>query len=201
MQTGLSIFFDDNAIILTDKSPSDQNQSVFVRSSSDVRRFLDRFIASNLQNDIYLVGLDLNSLFEDFKAYFKYVEAAGGVVKNTKGETLLINRFAIWDLPKGKLEKDEEPLQGAMREVEEETGVEKLSLVDRLPSTYHIYPHKEKYILKKTHWFSMDTNYNGLLTPELSEEITDAVWMSREEAILALKASYRSIREVLMPCI
>lgn len=188
------------AISLSDENPTDKHtQSVYIRSSSDMQRFLDRFFTTNLQNDITLVGEDVNVLFENFKNHFKYSEAAGGVVKNTDDEFLLIKRFDIWDLPKGKIEKKENPQDGAVREVMEETAVKNLDVEKKLPSTYHIYLHNEKYILKKTHWFLMGTKFEGSLVPQINEGITDAVWVIREKSLKALAGSYRSIKDILCP--
>jgi len=56
------------------------------------------------------------------------VKAAGGVVvrQGKKGPELALvhrPRYDDWSLPKGKLEKDESFREGALREVEEETGL------------------------------------------------------------------------------
>ena len=57
------------------------------------------------------------------------IEAAGGVVwrRNDSGdvEVLLVHRphYDDWSLPKGKLDPGEDPLTGALREVEEEAGL------------------------------------------------------------------------------
>ncbi len=77
------------------------------------------------------------------------IEAGGGVVLNDRGEFLVILRNGIWDLPKGKLEKGEDFATAAMREVEEETGLHGLKMLDPLSSTYHTYNLKGKRILKK----------------------------------------------------
>ena len=65
----------------------------------------------------------------------KHVEAAGGLVLRIKGPTekkperrrrlqvLLIFRRGAWDLPKGKLDPGESPLEGGHREVCEEVGI------------------------------------------------------------------------------
>ena len=41
--------------------------------------------------------------------------------------TLMLKAYNHWDFPKGLLEPGEEPLQTALREVQEETGIEQLS--------------------------------------------------------------------------
>ncbi len=57
------------------------------------------------------------------------IEAAGGVIWRINAdhelEILLIHRphAADWSLPKGKLRRSEPPLDGALREVREETGL------------------------------------------------------------------------------
>lgn len=40
---------------------------------------------------------------------------------------LLLRAYQYWDFPKGKVEPGEEPLDGALREVREETGIETLA--------------------------------------------------------------------------
>jgi len=52
------------------------------------------------------------------------VRAGGGVVVDAEGRVAVVHRpkYDDWTLPKGKLFDGEEPLAGALREVEEETG-------------------------------------------------------------------------------
>jgi 8-oxo-dGTP diphosphatase len=52
------------------------------------------------------------------------VRAAGGVVVGDDGRMAIIHRprYDDWSLPKGKLFDGEDPLEGALREAEEETG-------------------------------------------------------------------------------
>ena len=47
--------------------------------------------------------------------------------KNNKWEFLILRAFSYWDFPKGMVEKDEDPWAGALRELEEETGLSSLS--------------------------------------------------------------------------
>ena len=56
------------------------------------------------------------------------VFAGGGLVFNSKKEILFIRRNGKWDLPKGKVEKDETYQAAALRETKEETGVQDLEL-------------------------------------------------------------------------
>ncbi len=64
------------------------------------------------------------------KAFFKHfiiIQAAGGLVKNEQNEILFIFRRGKWDLPKGKNDGDEIPRECAVREVKEETGLQKIN--------------------------------------------------------------------------
>ena len=78
----------------------------------------------------------------------KQIIAAGGLVTNAQGEILWIFRRGFWDLPKGKLDEGETIQSCAIREVEEETGVGKLSITQKLQKTYHIFKRNGKYKLK-----------------------------------------------------
>lgn len=61
------------------------------------------------------------------------VESAGGVVLNPKGEVLLVNQNNdSWSLPKGHVDEGESPMQAAVREIYEESGVKDLQFVRAL---------------------------------------------------------------------
>lgn len=47
--------------------------------------------------------------------------------KNGQWEFLILRAFKYWDFPKGMVEQGEDPWDGAIREVEEETGLSKFS--------------------------------------------------------------------------
>src|SRR6476660_2723227 len=65
---------------------------------------------------------DFEKLKKAFFKHFQVIEAAGGIVQNEKKELLFIFRRGKWDLPKGKMEQNEDPETCAAREIEEETG-------------------------------------------------------------------------------
>jgi 8-oxo-dGTP pyrophosphatase MutT (NUDIX family) len=58
-------------------------------------------------------------------------------------------------LPKGKLEFNEDIAECAVREVEEECGIDDVSIESKLLQTYHTYTIEGKMILKETHWYLM----------------------------------------------
>jgi ADP-ribose pyrophosphatase YjhB (NUDIX family) len=195
------IYYNNTAIILTEKKTGEEGceDLRFVEDKQQLCAFLDAFFENDNQRDICLSGYVPEKMFRDFTGCFKLILAAGGLVMNAENNYLFIKRFGLWDLPKGKMEKGEEPEEAAIREVEEETGVIGLKITGELPQTYHIYRHNEKLILKETYWYRMVTNYSGTLSPQLKEDITEAVWLSREESKKALSESYRSLNETLAP--
>src|SRR3954463_1653325 len=66
------------------------------------------------------------------------VQAAGGVVVRPDGRIAVIHRprYDDWSLPKGKLEAGESFETGALREVEEETGVRGRIVEELAPTRY-----------------------------------------------------------------
>lgn len=132
---------------------------------------------------------------KNIKKQFKVIKAAGGLVLKD-GKVLLIHRMGVWDLPKGKLENNEIPGEGALREVEEECGI-KAENISKLCVTWHSYTHKEKKILKKTTWFLMNCLNDDGLKPQLEEQIDRIEWMKPGKAEVSLADSYESIRYVL----
>ncbi|WP_324720569.1 NUDIX hydrolase [Salinimicrobium sp. HB62] len=122
------------------------------------------------------------------------VTAGGGLVLNPHNEVLFIYRNGRWDLPKGKVEKNESIETGAIREVEEETGVKNLRITKFLQTTYHVFQRKGRYKLKVTYWYEMTTDYDGELVPEESEGIMKVKWKDMAKAQKALKKSYANIK-------
>lgn len=65
----------------------------------------------------------------------KHTQSAGGVVLNDKGQVLVVNQKGTsWSLPKGHIEKGENKIVTAKREIFEETGIRNLKLIKKLGS-------------------------------------------------------------------
>ncbi|MDL1913147.1 MAG: NUDIX domain-containing protein [Bergeyella sp.] len=130
---------------------------------------------------IHVYG-DENKIWKDFKKVYHYIEAAGGVLENLEKEILFIFRSKKWDLPKGKLEKNETPDRAALREIEEETGLGNLIMENFLLNTYHVYTEKNgKKILKNTFWYSLKYEGTQIPKPQTEEGITEAKWIPKKE--------------------
>lgn len=145
---------------------------------------------------LYLIVEDRKSYKQKIVKMYHLVEAAGGVVVNQQQEVLWMFRLGKWDLPKGKLEKNETFESAAVREVEEECNVKGI-LGDKVCTTFHTYTHKNKLVLKKTRWYKMQTNFTGDLIPQTEEGIEKVEWLNDKKQNQALLNTYSSIRYVI----
>lgn len=139
---------------------------------------------------------DLDVLWDDFNSLYELRRAGGGVVQNDAEEILGIFRLGYWDLPKGKQEKGETIGLTALREVQEETGIQELTLGDFLCDTYHAHrSRKGNRILKRSSWFHMYSNATDL-TPQAEEDIEQVCWIPKAE-FLQKRPIYNNILDVL----
>lgn len=104
-----------------------------------------------------------------------------GLDRVVTGDVLLIFRRGVWDLPKGKLDRNESIEQAALREVGEEVGAHDLHIVSALGATVHGYPVGPRYAVKTTHWFLMETSSIRFM-PQASEQIEDVRWVPWQRA-------------------
>ncbi len=139
---------------------------------------------------------DKDKVKEFLKKRYTYIKAAGGLVK--KGETILmIFRLKKWDLPKGKLEKDEDILDCALREVEEECCI-KVESKAKIGSTWHCYPTKTGWYVKKSTWYLMNCLDDANMSPQIEENIEDIAWIAPESISKYLANSYGTIKDVFL---
>ncbi len=145
------------------------------------------------KNIIYITDSPL-SCFKKFKSQFNFIVAAGGVVQNKHKDVLMIYKNQIWDLPKGKIENNENSEKTAIRELKEETNVEIKYINSQSFSTYHMYCIKSKIYLKETKWFLMSSNCKNELIPQISEGIKKVKWV-RSHNLNQIK-TYTLIKDV-----
>lgn len=112
-----------------------------------------------------------------------------------KWDYLLLRAFGYWDFPKGIVEEGEDPLDTAIREVEEETGIEDLVFrwgLDYLESAPYLRGQKKaRYYVAETRTRDVELKVN----PSLGHPEHDAFkWTDYEEAITLLA-------ERVKPCI
>ncbi len=150
--------------------------------------------------EINVYGEDLEEIWEDFTHMFKVIEAAGGLVKNSREEILCIHRLGKWDLPKGKIENGESLEQAALREVQEETGLEQLAIDSFINSTFHTYTERSGVrILKTTYWFHMTYFGDKTPVPQLEEGITKVEWKSHQDLVeQVVPSTFKNIELILI---
>lgn len=126
------------------------------------------------------------SLIKNISPYKKprLVIAGGGFLmrQNGKGkEIALIYRRGKWDIPKGKLDPGESFEECAVREVQEELGIEHIQCIQSLGSTWHCYERKGKFCIKRTYWYQMETKEKNF-HPQAEEDIEEVAWFSWSKA-------------------
>lgn len=188
-----SIFVNDKPILLTTNVEKEDGFKNYLLSSVHIGKVIKQLNSSKLK-EVRLIGKNDNKLIKKFLKLLPNVIAGGGKVYNEEGDILFIYRNSKWDLPKGKVEKNETIENTALREVEEETGVRGLEIIKPLDTTYHIFKRHGKYKIKITYWFAMKTKFDGILQPQQNEGITKVEWLSPLETKKALENSYANIK-------
>lgn len=201
---GVKINFKDSTIFLVQQNDISLKSIAALKNVSFFRtktqyEILDAFgsIKDCTSKDICITHENLDILITCFFSQFQIIEAAGGLVLNYKKEMLFIFRRGKWDLPKGKMDRGETPEICAEREIEEETGVNQLQLMNKIIDTYHIYEERGLQILKKTYWYYFTTNFKGVPKPQIEEDISSISWIGKENLELPLSNTYDSIIDVI----
>ena len=158
--------------------------------------FFPEWLDDRDPGDTFIHEVGENAVAAALKETFRMAPAAGGVVV-VDGKFVSIVRKGIPDLPKGHIEKGEETEAAAMREVEEETGIGKLHIINELPSTWHCYLEHDEWTLKRTYWFLMESGETIQPKPQTEEGITEIKLIGNEEIEDFLKNTYRSTSEIL----
>jgi len=191
------VFINEKRLILSSE-PQDSPKTLNYDGSHSFDFAID-LLENTASQGLNIYHSDVEELWKDFKNYFKNIEAAGGVVINQDHKTLFIHRLGKWDLPKGKIEKDESKEVAAVREVEEECGIFNLELKDFINSTYHIYTERDgNKILKTTYWFEMFYSGNETPKPQIEEGINEVGWKDEKEIdSQILPSTFQNIKLIL----
>ena len=200
----IKIYFNDKPLFLCDTI--DDSLQSYVHHDDAI--FMDELDSHTIKTIIHemeqprvhagvFYHANLDQLKKAFIKKFTLVQAAGGLVKNEKDEILMIFRRGYWDLPKGKLDKNENLETCALREVEEETGLKNIELKNLLLTTYHTYHEGTRHILKESHWFNMIVKGEQKLIPQTSEDISEVKWIDRSSIGYYLKKAYPMIADVM----
>jgi len=200
----IKIYFNDKSVFLCDELNDELKQLLHHPDTIFIDEFSTSAINSLLHEIVkpaFHAGILLhNNLVELKKSFFKHftpIEAAGGIVQNKNEEILFIYRLDKWDLPKGKVEPEEDLQTCAIREVEEETAATNLTITRKVGETYHTYNAYGKHYIKTTHWYQMTCKGKQVLAPQTEEDIAAIKWIKSDNLEEPMKNTYPSIRDIL----
>ena len=194
------IYLENRSIIICaedDQILADPNAIRFtIGNNGGLTEMIEMFEVSDTLLRIFIPTNNIEDTYAKVCAEFLEVNAGGGLVENRRGDFLLINRNGLWDLPKGHQDPGEEISVTALREVQEETGIEEVSLQELICITDHCYKRNGIWHLKHTWWYRMLDNKPIDLTPQREEDISKAAWVAKSSLPPFLQNPYPSIVEV-----
>ena len=194
------IYFEKRSIIIcpeNDPALSDPNAIIFRPGDAFALHTLVGMVeSSDTLHRICSPSDDTEAMYRRICAEFKEVNAGGGLVSNRRGDFLIISRNGLWDLPKGHQDPGEDIDVTALREVQEETGINELELRGLICVTDHCYIRDGIWHLKHTWWYDMLYTDPTDLTPQREEDISKAAWVAKSSLPMFLQNTYPSIVEV-----
>ena len=195
--TPLILCHDFNEVPQKYKKNENVLRSRYTGKTKSLLNYIDNLEKEHNYDAIVLISNNLKGLWSDFKSLFKIIKAAGGLVHDENGQILMIYRRKSMDLPKGKLEKGESKREGAIREVEEETGIKNITITNKLLNTFHTYKdRKDRRVLKKTFWYDMSTQ-NQPTKPQIEEDIEEVLWVDPQKYNFGQRHIFNNILEVI----
>jgi len=197
------IYFNNKPLFLVDEITREveeylhQKETIFIDELDEhtVRTMIYEMEQPEIYRGVFL-HKDVEALLNRFKSNFSLIQAAGGFIYTKDNCLLLIFRRGKWDLPKGKLDEGEELETCALREVKEETGLEKVQLEQPLTVTYHTYRQQGQHILKESHWYVMKAEMQAL-TPQTEEDIEKCEWIAIDNLAPYMSNTHASILDVV----
>ncbi len=192
------VFIDHKPIVFLKEAELSKKYPVFVYTTKDA---LNLSLKTHLQsvdidNPLQIVCEDPKVAFKEYFKGYKKIKAAGGIVKR-KNKYLMIKRNGLWDIPKGKIDKNEPREIACVREIMEECGINGHKVVLPLTITRHVMKDKGRNAIKKTYWYLLTYDGPKETTPELSEGITKTKWASHEQLMGIRGRTYGSINHLL----
>ena len=194
------IYFENRCLVICspdEATLNDPNAIIFRPGRlTGLQAFVNMLESSGALDHIYIPTEDIENVYADICTEFRQVNAGGGLVRNRRGDYLLISRNGLWDLPKGHQDPGEDIRTTALREVEEETGIQNLIPGELICITDHCYFRNGVWHLKHTWWYDMLHNDPVDLTPQQEEDIVKAAWVAKSSLTPFLLNTYPSIVEV-----
>jgi len=183
-------------ILKKDKTPQSGGIYLKVQSANEIIDIYEKIKNHQISgvSAYYFEPTNYKKVTADFKKHFQIIQAGGGIVQEGN-KILFIKRLGKWDLPKGKLEKGETKVQGAIREVEEECNVQ-VEITKKVGKTWHTFSRAGKNRLKCTHWYAMNCLDDSEMKPQTQEAIEQVVWFPKNELNTVFINTYKTIRYI-----
>ena len=126
---------------------------------------------------------------------FKYEKSAGFLIfkRNGQRKYLLLKTKGRFDVPKGQLNQGEGELQGALRELKEETGITDIMIVLGFKKNVHYFYRWGDTLIKKEVVYFLGEASTYEVT--LSSEHDLFSWMTKEEIMTQVK--YKNLKQVV----
>jgi 8-oxo-dGTP pyrophosphatase MutT (NUDIX family) len=193
------VHFENRFIMISPEPDRLQKYGLFHKfyDTKELYRIIADFQSDKSITAINIYGPDIKHIWKIFRIYFTEVGAAGGLVKHTSGRYLFIEKKGKLDLPKGHIEKGEEPGTCALREVSEECGIKGHTIVKPICPSYHTYSWEGISYLKKTSWYLMQYDGEMIIEPQLSEGITKVEWLFPDELNSIKSSAWLSLMDLI----
>ena len=128
---------------------------------------------------------------------YKIIDSAGGIVVNNKNQVVLVLMKDVdaWDFPKGGIEKGEDIIDAAKREIYEEAGIKKLTLIKTLPN-YKRRAANDNPVIIDTYMFLFKSEQEHI--HPTAKDIVKAKWVNKSNmvenlSLLEAKNYFRNI--------
>ena len=113
--------------------------------------------------------------------------SSGGVIFKKTGKIfnilLILDKKNKWTFPKGLVEKGEDNVSAAKREISEEVGLKKIKLVDGLPTAHYIYTWRRNIVKKTVYYYLFNFTGEEKPIPQTEEGIKEAKWFTVDETL------------------
>jgi 8-oxo-dGTP pyrophosphatase MutT (NUDIX family) len=204
MADNYKIYYNDSFVLITaDVSQSNKKFAKVISNQKEIEEFAANpaiFYDGITNVPVMILTNKPSEVLSIFLEHQEIILAGGGIVWNERKELLMIYRRGHWDLAKGKIEVKEKIIDGAVREVEEETGVKIKSVNENALHTYHAYKLKGRNCIKETSWYEMKAKEGQIkLVPQTEEDIEDVCWVKPTDLIKYKAGCYPLIWDLIEP--
>lgn len=138
---------------------------------------------------------NLNS-FLTFCGNHLYNALCAGCLISNKHQFLALQKNGHLEFPKGFIDPNETAEQAAIRESQEETGLNKIVLQNFVMDTFHIYEYKSEFTFKKTTWFLASTLEDEVKVQK-EEGFEGYQWMDKNELLQSANLFHANIIELM----